>query len=379
MDGSLGSQEGEVVNRSFDTITPEEGESIGVTVVIRDDHGGQSQSSSDGDLNGGADGNDTRFGIIVDQGNRLPVSNPGGGTPVDGDEVVGAYTIIDDGTQTIRFDGSSSTDPDADFGDAIVDYTWTIGTCECSTTVDKHNNCPVPQNEVGSILPEFSLAQLAQCEINGAGTYEISLTVTDRFGQSATSSTNLNVVVGPQAFAQADPGRTGCQQVVTFDGRGSSSSGPAEQGFDIVSYAWDLNGDGETDFDNPIFEVPVTAEPTGTPPRVILTARLTVTNAIGAALIAAGEDPGPHQSVDDIEVTIDVQNLPPVSNPGGPYRTGGNNGTFAPVTVDGRSSIDPNAPCDSIQDYWWDTDGDENTVVKTMMARLPLMDNAVIM
>ena len=157
---------------------------------------------------------------------------------------------------------------------------------------------------MGQTLPDFSLGQLAQCQINGTGSYEISLTVTDRFGQSATSSTTLNVVEGPQAFAQADPGRTGCQQVVTFDGRGSSSSGPTEQGFNIVSYAWDLNGDGETDFDNPIFEVPVTAEPTGTPPRVILTARLTVTNAIGAALLAAGQDPGPHQSIDDIEVII---------------------------------------------------------------------------
>jgi PKD repeat protein len=359
MDGSLGSQEGEVVNRTFDTITPEEGEAIGVTVVVRDTNGGQSQSSDDGDFNDGDDGNDTRFGIRVDQGNRLPVANPGGGTDVGGDDVVGAYTIIDDDDQRIVFDGSASADPDADFGDAITDYTWTIGTCVCSTELGTHNNCPVAQNEVGATLPELSLSQLTQCQIDGGGTYEIRLTVTDRFGQSATSSTNLNVVDGPQAFAQADPGRTGCEQVVTFDGRGSNSAGPAEQGFNIVSYEWDLNGDGETDFSNPIFEVPVTAEPTGNPPRVILNARLTVTNAIGAALIAAGEDPGPHQSIDDIEVIIDVQNLPPVANPGGVYRTGGNNGVFAPVTVDGRGSIDPNAPCDSIQDYWWDTDGDE--------------------
>ena len=146
--------------------------------------------------------------------------------------------------------------------------------------------------------------------------------MTDRFGQSASSSTNLNVVQGPVAFAQADPGRTGCEQVVTFDGRGSSSVGPAEQGFDIVSYEWDLNGDGETDFDNPIFEVPVTAQPTGNPPRVILNARLTVTNAIGEALIALGEDPGPHQSIDDIEVIIDVQNLPPVANAAAPSHRG---------------------------------------------------------
>jgi hypothetical protein len=146
---------------------------------------------------------------------------------------------------------------------------------------------------------------------------------------------------------------------VTFDGRGSSSAGPADQGFEIVSYAWDIDGDGVADFENPTFTIPVTAQPSGNPPAVRLSARLTITNAIGAALIAAGEDPGPHQSSDDITVVIDVQNLPPVANAGGPYRTGGGNGQFAPVTVDGRGSIDPNEPCDSLQEYWWDTDGDE--------------------
>ena len=54
------------------------------------------------------------------------MANLGGGTPVDGEEVVGAYTIIDDGEQTITFDGSGSADPDADFGDEITSYTWTI-------------------------------------------------------------------------------------------------------------------------------------------------------------------------------------------------------------------------------------------------------------
>ena len=359
MDGSLGSQEGEIVNRSFDTVTPDQGDAIGVTVVVRDTNGGQSQSSGAGNYNEGNDGNDTRFGIRVDQGNRLPVANPGGGTSVNGNEVVGAYTLIDDGEQRVRFDGSASADPDESFGDNITDYTWTIGTCVCSSDVATHNNCPVDQGQVGASLPELSLNQLAQCQINGSGTYQITLTVTDRFGETASSSTNLNVVAGPAASAQADPNRTGCEQVVTFDGRGSSSAGPAEQGFGIVSYEWDLDGDGVADFNNPTFTIPVTAQPSGNPPRVILAARLTVTNEIGTALIAAGQNPGPHQSSTDIEVVIDVQNLPPVSNPGGPYRTGGNNGTFAPVTVDGRGSIDPNSPCDSIVDYWWDTDGDE--------------------
>lgn len=360
MDGSLGSQEGEVVNRTFDTITPDEGDAVSVTVVIRDDNGGQSQSGSDGDFNEvGDDPNDTRLGIRVDQGNRLPVANPGGGTGVDGDDVVGAYTVINSGDQPIVFDGSASIDPDADFGDEITSYTWSIGTCVCSTIPARHNNCPVNAGDVGATLPELTLAQLAQCQINNEGSYEVTLSVTDRFDQEASTTTSLNVVAGPVAFAQANPNRTGCEQLVTFDGRGSSSAGPAEQGFSIVRYEWDTNGDGVADFENPTFTIPVTAQPSGDPPAVRLSARLTVTNEIGAALIAAGEDPGPHQSSDDITVVIDVQNLPPVADAGGPYRTGGGNGQFAPVTVDGRGSIDPNEPCDSLQAYWWDTDGDE--------------------
>ena len=359
MDGSLGSQEGEVVNRTFDTITPDAGDAVQVVVVVRDTNGGQSQSSSDGGFNDDDEGNDTRFGIRIDQGNRLPVANPGGGTGVDGDDVVGAYTLMNDPNQTITFDGSASIDPDNEFGDEITSYTWTVGTCVCSTIVANHNNCPVAQGQVGESLPELTLAELAQCQVADEGSYDVTLTVTDRFEREASATTSLNIVSGLVAFAQANPNRTGCEQIVDFDGRGSSFAGPAEQGFNIVSYEWDIDGDNVADFENPTFSIPVTAQPSGDPPQVRLSARLTVTNAIGAALIAAGEDPGPHQSVDDITVVIDVQNLPPVADAGGPYRTGGNNGNFAPVTVDGRGSIDPNAPCDSLTDYWWDTDGDE--------------------
>jgi hypothetical protein len=360
MDGSLGSQEGEVVNRTFNTITPEDGDAIPVTVVVRDTNGGQSQSDSDGAFNQeGDDGNDTRYGVSINQGNRRPVANPGGGIPVGGGAVVGAYTIIDDNSEMVSFNGSSSSDPDAAFGDEITSYTWTIGTCVCSTVPARHNNCPVNAGQVGRTLPALSLNQLAQCQINGEGSYDITLSVTDRFNEEASNTTSLNIVGGPVAFAQANPNRTGCDQLVTFDGRASSSAGPADQGFSIVSYAWDIDGDGVTDFENPTFTIPVTAQPTGDPPAVRLNARLTVTNEIGAALIAAGDDPGAHQSIDDISIVIDVQNLPPVADAGGPYRTGGGNGVFAPVTVDGRGSIDPNEPCDSLQEYWWDTDGDE--------------------
>lgn len=368
MDGALGSQEGEIVNQTFDEITPEDGDSIPVTVVIRDNNGGQSQSSSDEDTplneDNGDGENEIRFGISVNQGNREPVANPGGGINIETGTVSGAYTVINDNSQVIIFDGSASNDPDEEFGDEIVDYTWTIGACTCSTNPAAHGNCPLEQNQVAAVMPSLSLPQLNGCQVSGLGSFNIGLTVTDRFGSTAQSETSLNIINPPSALAQANPNRTGCQQIVDFDGRGSTSTGPADQGFGIVSYEWYLNeneldGNGEADFENPTFSVPVTAQPSGNPPQVILNARLVVTNAIGRALIAEGLDPGPHQVFDTIQVVIDVQNQPPVANPGGPYRTGGNNGNFANVIVDGRSSSDPNGPCDSIQEYYWDTDGDE--------------------
>ena len=47
--------------------------------------------------------------------------------------MVGAYTVINSGDERVSFNGSASTDPDVQFGDEITSYTWTIGTCVCST------------------------------------------------------------------------------------------------------------------------------------------------------------------------------------------------------------------------------------------------------
>lgn len=342
MTGSLGAQVGAVVNQSFSQMTPPGTAGIPVTVVVRDSNGGQAQS--------------TGLDIRVDQGNRLPVANPGGGTAPGSAVVVGAYTLINQPAQGVVFNGASSADPDAVYGDAITSYTWAVGTCRCSTRAAQHANCPVPQAQVGATLPAISLAQLAQCNITQVGNYPVSLTVTDRFNATSTGTTSLNVVLGPDALAQAQPNRTSCQQQVTFDGRGSLANGPVDQGYNIVRYEWDFGDNGTVDFTDAIFTAPVVALPANGATQLV--ARLTVTNAMGVYLLGLGQDPGPHRNSETVAVTINVQQLPPVANPGGPYRTGGSPGNFAPVTVDGRASSDPNAPCDEVVEYWWDTNND---------------------
>lgn len=358
MSSSLGTQEGSIVNQSFDEITPAPGDAIGVTVVVRDSNGGQTQSGVDDELS---------FDIRVDQGNRLPQANAGGGTALNGDEVLGAYTFVfvdpaspsyDPNDPVLTLDGARSVEPDARYGDEITSYTWHFGTCTCSSDLSLHGSCPLSSAQVGATLLNLTRDQLSQCGIQAQGQHSIALTVTDRFGESATSQAQLNVLEGLKALAQALPSRTSCEQQVTFDGRGSSANGPVDQGYNIVEYAWDLDGDGVNEFSNATFTTPIIALPDAQGESGV-TARLTVTNAIGAALIAQGKDPGPHRATDDTRVIINIQQLPPSANPGGPYRTGGQqSGGFAPVTVDGRASSDSNAPCDGIAEYWWDTDGD---------------------
>lgn len=359
MTGSLGTQVGAVVNQSFTQMTPPGSAPIPVTVVVRDSNGGQAQSAG--------------LGLPVDQGNRLPVANPGGGTAPGGNVVVGAYTLINQAAQSVVFNGSASNDPDSVYGDAITSYTWAIGTCRCSTVAAQHANCPVPQAQVGATLPAISFAQLAQCNITQTGTHTVSLTVRDRFNATSTGTTSLNVVLGPDALAQAQPNRTSCQQQVTFDGRGSLANGPVDQGYNIVRYEWDFNDDGTVDFTDATFTTPVVALPSNNTTQ--LNARLTVTNAIGMYLIGRGQDPGPNRNSEVVSVVINVQQLPPVANPGGPYRTGGSPGNFAPVTVDGRASSDPNAPCDEVVEYWWDTNNDGQFGLEDTDANAPTTTN----
>lgn len=269
--------------------------------------------------------------LHISEGNRPPNGVAGGYRDGQG-RVVGPYAIARG--ESLQLDAAGSADPDVACGDDIISYEWDLNG---DGVVDANGLRPAALTQ----------ANLAALNIDRVGDHTVSLTVTDRFGIESTSQVALRIVNGPTALAQANPNRTGCNQQVIFDGSRSSTDGPVDQGFAIVGYAWDFDGDGEFDDANEARVTrPVVAEPDENG-RIVLTARLRVTDEAGRT------------AIDDVSVIIDVQNNAPVANAGGPYVTGQlQNGDFSPVRLDGRGSSDPNAPCDSIAVYKWDTNND---------------------
>ena len=267
--------------------------------------------------------------IAVTEGNRAPTANAGGFRDGDG-AVVGPYAIaVGEGVQ---FNSAGTIDPDAPCGDAVVALSWDI---------DRDGN-----EDSNDANPQFTWAELNALGINRAGEYEVQLTATDRFGAQGTARARLLVVDGPTAVATATPNRTGCSNNVTFSGSNSTINGPGTQGFNIVRYEWDFDGDGN--YDDAVGEN-VTRAAVALPDannQIVMTADLRVVDASGRT------------GTTSVEVTIDSQNVGPIADAGGPYTTGPTNNGYLPVRLDGRGSRDPNEPCDQLVTYKWDTDGD---------------------
>lgn len=267
--------------------------------------------------------------ITVDQGNRAPVAVAGGYRDGEG-RVVGPYAIAvgDD----LQLSAAGSNDPDAACGDRIERYEWFLN----------GDGNPDAQGEE----PELTWAQLVALGINRAGNYDVRLRVVDRFGVTAENLVTLRVVNGPDAVATASPDRTGCGNQVVFSGERSTTDGPENQGFRIATYEWDLDGDGQyDDAQGPRVTRAAVGLP-GPDGSIRITAGLRITDESGRT------------DTTTVDVVIDVQNLPPVANAGGPYVTGPLGNSWSPVRLDGRGSSDPNAPCDQVVLYKWDTDND---------------------
>ncbi|MGK0360959.1 MAG: PKD repeat protein, partial [Bradymonadia bacterium] len=271
--------------------------------------------------------------LDVTEGNRPPNGQAGGYRAGDG-SVLGPYVIALG--ESLQLDAAGSFDPDAACGDAIVAYEWDLNG---DGQLDLQGERPM------GLTP----AALANFNMDRIDDFAISLTVVDRFGVRSTSEAALRIVRGPLAVAEANPNRAGCNTQVAFDGSQSATDGPVDQGFALASYAWDFDGDGEFDDGDqarimrPVFGLP---DANGD---IAMTARLRVTDESGRA------------DTDDVTVIVDMQNLPPVADAGGPYVTGlVGPGRFADVRLDARGSSDPNAPCDAIVIYKWDTDNDNS-------------------
>jgi PKD repeat protein len=212
-----------------------------------------------------------------------PVANPGG-----------PYTATVG--QMLKFDASKSTAP---AGQQIVSYAWNFG--------DGGNGT--------GVTPTHAYLK--------AGTFSVSLTVTDNQGATNTASTTAAISTQPVAPV-ANPGGPYAGTVgqpVAFDGTKST----APRGQSITSYAWNF-GDGATG---------TGATPTHTYSKAgTFSVSLAVTDTTGGAGSAS------------TTVTIATQSVGPVANAGGPYT-----GMIGqPVTFDGSKSTGPAGQ--TLSDAW---------------------------
>jgi PGF-CTERM protein len=120
---------------------------------------------------------------------------------------------------TVLFDASGATDPDG----TIRSYDWNLtgdGSADKTGTTVSHT-------------------------YTAAGEYDVTLTVTDDDGATNATSTTVSVVesnTGPQPSVSVSPENPTVGSSITFDA--SDSTDPDGS---IVSYDWDLTGDGSAD------------------------------------------------------------------------------------------------------------------------------------
>jgi PKD repeat protein len=297
-DGAYDDANGEAVNAQFDRFSFAGSQRVGLRVT--DSAGGTGV---------------TLLEIPIDQGNTPP------------NAVAGGPYVLALGEE-VRLDGSASTEADAACGDAIVSFGWDVG-----------DDGVVDFVSPNSAVLDLSWAQLQALNLGRVGRHTVRIVATDRFGVASSARTTLDVFQGPTAVAEATPARVGCDVLVELDGGGSFSDGPADLGFALVDWAWDLGDDGVVDGHGRTISRSAAGQ-------ARVQARLTVTDAAG------------RESSTVVVVDIVSNNVAPVAAAGGPYATGPVGNGFAAVTLDARGSRDPNEPCDEVVRYKWDTDDD---------------------
>lgn len=264
----------------------------------------------------------TQATLAVDQANSAPVPHAGG-----------PYIFAASDSRNIQliFDASGSIDADRTCGDDITRYEWDFNGDGQADSLDKQ--VFLSKDELYTL---FNVNRQ-----NPIGRYWASLKVWDRFGVEAGVQVPVDIVNGPSAIARVIPSTFGCEDAVVFDGSASFTDGPIEQGFEIVEYNWDFDFDGLIDAQG----------------RTLSRNFVSEAGAYTAGLIVIDASDRVALGITSYELMID--DIPPIANAGGPYVTGQDSqGNWIGINLDARASRDPNAPCDRITHYLWDTDRD---------------------
>ncbi len=223
--------------------------------------------------------------VDINPANQPPIADPGN-----------AYSANDG--EAVMFDGRGSSDPDG----SIVSYAWNFGDSASSTEMN----------------PSHTYA--------AAGSYTVSLTVTDNQGLTGTAMTSVTIgSVNMQAPVAQVNGPYSGSVAVPVDFSGSGSVDPDGT---IVSYEWDF-GDGNKMTDSS-FSTSHAYSQSG-----IYTVTLKVTDNDGL------------MNMETTKATIGMGNVAPVAEARGPYRVKVN----GVIKFNGSQSHDQDG---SIINYIWD-------------------------
>ena len=264
----------------------------------------------------------TEATLAVDQANSAPVPHSGG-----------PYILAasDDRNIQLIFDASASNDADIICGDEIVRYEW-----------DFNEDGQGDSDAIQAFLSKDQIyALLGVNPRDPLGRYWGTLTVWDRFDVEASIRFPIDIVNGPTAIARVIPDTFSCQDAVVFDGSASFTDGPIERGFELIEYNWDLDFDGVIDAQG----------------RTISRNYVNEAGVYIAGLIVIDASDRVALGIASYELIVD--DIPPLADAGGPYVTGKDSqDNWIGIDLDARASTDPNAPCDTITHYLWDTDRD---------------------
>ncbi|MBM4319373.1 MAG: PKD domain-containing protein, partial [Deltaproteobacteria bacterium] len=248
--------------------------------------------------------------------------------------------------EALVLDARASFDPNANCGDAVVSYEWDLNNdVNGNGQFDRSSAQPqltVPWADVLALRAN----QAAPADRTGKPSYPVRLRVKDKLDATHVIET-LVVFYDPVPVAKPSvrPDTVGCGTDMFFSGLGSFNIHPDRP---LQRYVWDF-GDGSAVLDTAQAEVAYRYQRMSwvNGAAAPYKAKLTVKDVLGRASQPA-----------EVNATLSFANRPPVADPGGPYVTSRINDAVTPVKLNGGSSFDPDAPCDGITLYEWDTDND---------------------